>query len=192
MERLKSIFEKLYMENPYIGVPCFIDLETTGLKNGSKIIEIGAIKVIFDGIDLKFDTYETLINPDMMIDQIITDITGITNEELKSAPSEADVYPQFVNWFFENKMPNFCVAHNAAFDQRQLKSNLISNGFTTELPRFECTMKMSRKFLDDVPNDKLKTLCEHYGFINHNAHRALSDTESCAYIYAKMMLKEFK
>ena len=194
MERLKTIFEKLYMANPYIGNACFIDLETTGLRSDARIIEIGAIKTIFDGIDLKFDTFEILINPDMYIDQIITDITGITNDELKTAPLEDEAYPKFINWFNE-KIPDFCVAHNAAFDRTKLKANLQRKGYldlANSLPNFECTMRMSKQLLQNTTDDKLKTLSEYYGFINQQAHRALADTETCAYIFAKMRLGEYE
>lgn len=193
MERLRTVFEKLYMANPYIGNGCFIDLETTGLRSDARIIEIGAIKTIFDGIDLKFDTFEILINPDMDIDQRITDITGITNNELRTAPLEDEAYLKFVDWFNE-KIPDFCVAHNAAFDRTKLKANLERKNYldlANGLPTFECTMRMARQLIKNTTDDKLKTLSEYYGFINQQAHRALADTEVCAYIFAKMKLGEY-
>ena len=94
MDRLKDIFNKLYGSFPYLGTLCFVDTETTGLGKDAKIIEIGAIAVWYDGIDVQFDTFETLINPGFKIDQKITELTKIANEDLNTAPGD-EVYDDF-------------------------------------------------------------------------------------------------
>ena len=196
MERLKEIFEKVYELYPYTGVLAFLDLETTGFKNEDKIIELGCIRIRFNGMEVEFDTFESLINPGVLVSQVITDITGITNDELALAPTEDEVYPKFIEWYNKD-IPSILGAHNASFDKRLLKANLSRIGHASlacSLPDFSCTMQMSRKKLigpNSPKNDQLKTILEYYGFINKQAHRALSDTEGCAYIWAKMTLGEF-
>jgi len=57
------------------------DLETTGLNTDKdRIIEIGILKINPTGEN---ELLETKVNPEMDIPQIITDLTGITNEDVK-------------------------------------------------------------------------------------------------------------
>ena len=62
-----------------------IDLETTGINLGTdRIVEIAIVKIMPDGKKL---VKRKLINPEMPISQVSTDIHGITNEMLKDAPN---------------------------------------------------------------------------------------------------------
>lgn len=188
MERLKELYERYYNAFPYAGSLGFVDTETSGLSRSARIIEIGAIAIDFDGIDVQFDTYETLINPGFQIDAKITELTKIANEDLNKAPGD-EVYDDFIEWM-QTKNFNKLIAHNAQFDERMLRSNFERLNKRVSIPSFECTMKMSKKMLNSIENNKLVTVANHYNFSNQSAHRALSDTEVCAYIYAKMMLGE--
>ena len=69
-----------------------LDLETSGAspQSGSAITEIGAVKVC-GGVVL--GTFETFINPGTPISQFITELTGITDQMLTSAPSIDTVLP---------------------------------------------------------------------------------------------------
>jgi len=62
-----------------------IDLETTGINLGSdRIIEIGMVKILPDG---NKSVKRKLINPEMPIPQVTTDLHGINNEMVKDAPT---------------------------------------------------------------------------------------------------------
>ena len=68
-----------------------IDLETTGLNpKTDKIIEIGAVKVVGGEIKERFSTY---VNPGRKLEQRITDLTGIRDEDLADAPTIAELFP---------------------------------------------------------------------------------------------------
>ena len=57
------------------------DIETSGLNpKKDKIIEIGAIKY---KDNKKIDEFSYLIDPEIKLNQIITDVTGITDDDLK-------------------------------------------------------------------------------------------------------------
>lgn len=62
----------------------FIDLETTGINLGSdRIVEIAVVKILPDG---NRSVKRKLINPDMPIPKSASDIHGITDEIVKTAP----------------------------------------------------------------------------------------------------------
>ena len=62
-----------------------IDLETTGINLGSdRIVEIAIVKIMPDG---KKIVKRKLINPEIKIPQVSTDVHGITDEMVKDAPT---------------------------------------------------------------------------------------------------------
>lgn len=62
----------------------FIDLETTGINLGSdRIVEIAIVKILPDG---NRSVKRKLINPEMPIPRISSDVHGITDEMVKTAP----------------------------------------------------------------------------------------------------------
>jgi DNA polymerase III subunit epsilon len=62
----------------------FIDLETTGINLGSdRIVEIAIVKLLPDG---NRSVKRKLINPEMPIPKASSDVHGITDEMVKSAP----------------------------------------------------------------------------------------------------------
>jgi len=69
-----------------------IDLETTGVNLGSdRIIEIGMVKILPDG---NKSVKRKLINPEMPIPQVTTDLHGISNEMVKDAPTFKQAAPE--------------------------------------------------------------------------------------------------
>ena len=66
-----------------------LDLETTGTwVEKDRIIEIALIKLMPDGTQLKF---HKKVNPGIPIPEKITELTGISNEEIKDAPGFSDI-----------------------------------------------------------------------------------------------------
>jgi DNA polymerase-3 subunit epsilon len=160
-----------------------LDLETTGLHpTHHGITEIAALR--FDGTEI-LDTFHTLINPERHISAGITRLTGITNEMVADAPTIGEVMPQFRDFLAEH----FIVGHNVSFDFRFLNyyhyqcfEHYLSNETI-------CTMQLSRKYLPDLPNKRLGTVCEHFGIVNEQAHRAMSDTLVTLEIFKKYLQK---
>lgn len=96
-----------------------IDTETTGLNpdNGDRITSISGLKIINHQIQ---DQFFSLINAGMPINPMVEEITGISNQLLKYAPSGMIVFPQFLS--FIDGLP--VVAHNAEFDKKFLENEL--------------------------------------------------------------------
>jgi DNA polymerase-3 subunit epsilon len=69
----------------------FIDLEATGMNLGTdRIVEIAIVRIATDNTR---QVKRKLINPEIPIPQVVTDIHGLTNELLKDAP----VFKQVAN-----------------------------------------------------------------------------------------------
>jgi DNA polymerase-3 subunit epsilon len=74
----------------------FIDLETTGINiTADRIVEISMLKIMPDG---KKDVHTHLINPTIPIPPETTAIHGISNEDVKDAPTFADMASNFVQF----------------------------------------------------------------------------------------------
>lgn len=147
-----------------------LDLETTGLDpKKNKIIEIAAVHVK-DGAVI--ERYQTLLNPGWKLPEQITELTGITNEELLDAP----VIEEKLGEFLEFIQDRVIVGHSVLFDYSFLKRAAVNQGLVFEAKAID-TLKIARKYLADLPSRSLHELCVHYG-IEHHAHRALADAEA--------------
>ena len=66
-----------------------LDLETTGVWiEKDRIIEIGMVKVTPDG---KQEIYSTKVNPCMPIPAVVTELTGISDADVKDAPAFSSI-----------------------------------------------------------------------------------------------------
>jgi len=87
-----------------------LDLETTGAKAPPcRIIEIGAYRVSGGAI---VDEFNTLVNPETVVPEFISSLTGISNEMVRTAPKFGEVVADFLTFLGDSIL----VAHNYAFD----------------------------------------------------------------------------
>jgi DNA polymerase-3 subunit alpha (Gram-positive type) len=155
-----------------------IDLETTGLNpKRDKIIEIGAIK-IEEGVVT--DTFSTFVNPARKLEEHITELTGIHDEELLSAPYIADILPELLKFIGENTL----LGHSILFDYSFIKKAAVDNKLTFEKNGID-TLKIARKYLTNLEHRNLDYLCRYYE-IPHHAHRALEDAKATDLLYRKL------
>ena len=167
----------------------FIDIETTGFsRDWDYIIEIAAI--IYNSEEKKeLSRFHEYIKPDKSIPQKITEITGITNEQVKDCRSEFDVLTDFIEWVTIQN-PNIQIGHNIkAFD----------NSFITQrcekykIPMYNIqmidTLKIARQLSKEgkikVANHKQTTIAKFYN-IDYIAHSAIEDVLANMKIYNKM------
>ena len=154
---------------------CF-DIETTGLSAArDKITEIGAVKVENGVIT---DTFSTFVNPEMPIPQKITQLTGITDEMVKDAPSQSEA----VSAFLEFAGDNVLVAHNAPFDTSFIAKACEDMGREYNYTSID-TVAISRAILTDIKNCKLDTVAKFLRLGEFNHHRATDDAEMLAKIF---------
>lgn len=156
-----------------------IDLETTGLEpKHDKIIEIGAVRVKNGEV---YKKYETLVNPGRELTAKITEITGIKDSDLTDAPYIEEIIDEVIEFIGEDIL----LGHSLLFDYSFLKRAAVNAGHTFEKKGID-TLKISRKYLTDLPSRSLGALCEHYE-IEHQAHRALNDAMATHYLYGKLL-----
>lgn len=157
---------------------CF-DIETTGLSAArDKITEIGAVKVENGVIT---DTFSTFANPEMSIPQKITQLTGITDDMVKDAPSQSEA----VGAFLEFAGDNVLVAHNAPFDTSFIAKACEDMGREYNYTSID-TVAISRAILTDIKNCKLDTVAKFLRLGDFNHHRATDDAEMLARIFINL------
>ena len=157
---------------------CF-DIETTGLSAArDKITEIGAVKVENGVIT---DTFSTFANPEMPIPQKITQLTGITDDMVKDAPSQSKA----VSAFLEFAGDNVLVAHNAPFYTSFIAKACEDMGREYNYTSID-TVAISRAILTDIKNCKLDTVAKFLRLGDFNHHRATDDAEMLARIFINL------
>ena len=166
-----------------------VDVETEGLDHMKhSVIEIGAVSFRYDGVDVSVGAFWAMLNHGRALPKVITEITGITDTDIQlhGQPPER-VYQDFLNWL-EDIRPAYLVAHNSQFDERMLVEDLKRYDFPSCLGEFLCTKKLSIRHLPKLENNKLVKVAEHLNIVNPQAHRALSDAETCARAFFNIMV----
>lgn len=157
-----------------------IDIETTGLDpRFDDIIEVAAIRVR-NGVEVT--TFQSLVNPGYVIDDFITELTGITNDMLSTAPEISRVLPDFLDFIGSDTL----IGHNVNFDVNFLYDASESLDFTLSND-FIDTMRISRRLFPEEPHHRLKDLHEKFGIEIGGAHRALVDCRICIGCYDKLI-----
>lgn len=155
-----------------------IDLETTGLNpKRDRIIEIGAIRVEQGEITEEFSTF---VNPGRKLEERITELTGIRDEDLTEAPELDEVFPKLLE--FMGDLP--LLGHSILFDYSFLKKAAVDRKLTFERSAVD-TLQIARKYLPDLPHRNLEYLCRYYE-IPHHAHRALEDAKATDRLFRKL------
>lgn len=157
-----------------------LDIETTGLDPSfDAIIEVSASRIRKNQIE---DTFTALVKPDYPIDEFISELTGITNEMLASAPSINEVLPEFFHFIGDD----IVVGHNVNFDVNFLYDQSDDLGLPPFKNDFIDTMRLARKLFPDLPNHKLGTLVDFFGIKQDTEHRAAADCEATNTVYQKI------
>lgn len=154
-----------------------IDFETTGLKpEYNEIIQIGAIKYENDVEIERFNEYIKPMRSE--ISSFITEITGISNQQVKDAPTFSEKYPDLLEFISGYTL----VAHNAQFDMGFLLFQLAEN--TADIPKFRTfdTLSPSKRKLDFLRDRKLETI-KKFLDVDAKSHDALGDCLTTAALY---------
>lgn len=156
-----------------------IDIETTGLDPyNNKITEIAGIKIIDGTIT---DSFCQLINPEVLISNEITQLTGITNEMVKNKPTIDDVLIKFIDFCEDYDL----MGHNLMFDFSFIKANVIKQKLQFNKKGID-TLRIARTVLKNLEKRSLTFLCDYYEIKRDNQHRAYDDALATYKLYKKM------
>jgi DNA polymerase-3 subunit epsilon len=160
-----------------------IDIETTG-GNASRdrITEIAII--LHDGLKEE-GRFSSLVNPEIRIPPYITDITGITDAMVASAPRFFEIAKQIVQ-LTEGRI---FVAHNVGFDYGFIREEFRRLAFDYQREKL-CTVRTSRMLIPGHPTYSLGKLCHALGIPLRDRHRALGDAEATALLLELLVQKE--
>ena len=125
------------------------------------------------------DRFYTVINPQMPFDARNIQIHDITADDVKDAPTMAEVWTQIKDLY----QPGMLVcAHNARFDTNVMKQSLAR--YDIQEPHYFVidTLQTSKLFEPNLANHKLDTVSEALNVELWHHHNALSDSEACASI----------
>jgi DNA polymerase-3 subunit epsilon/ATP-dependent DNA helicase DinG len=152
-----------------------LDLETTGLDpQRDTIIEIGAVKFRESEI---LDRFSALIDPGRPIPAKITELTGIHDKDVASAPSLFDVLPRLKS--FVRDLP--IIGHNVSFDLGFLQKHRLFND-NLGIDTFE----LAGILIPHAERYGLGALAREVGIELPATHRALDDAEVAHALYQKM------
>ena len=152
-----------------------LDLETSGgsPRLGAGITEIGVVKLKGGQV---LGTFQSFVDPGHSLPVFITQLTGISDEMLISAPFIDEILPTLFD-FLGSADETVVVAHNSPFDLSFLKA--AAKAHEMDWPDYLTvdTARLARAVLDrdEVINCKLSTLADFFGATTSPNHRALDD-----------------
>jgi DNA polymerase III subunit epsilon len=147
----------------------FVDLETTGGSLADhRITEIGIVEAGPHGVS----RWSTLVNPAQTIPPFIQQLTGITNEMVREAPSFDEIAPEL----HRRLDGRLFIAHNASFDRGFLRSEFQRVGLAFN-PDVLCTVRLSRALNPSEKRHGLDALIDRHALVPIARHRALADAD---------------
>ncbi|HJT63337.1 MAG TPA: polyribonucleotide nucleotidyltransferase, partial [Candidatus Limnocylindria bacterium] len=155
-----------------------LDVETTAMKpEQGYIVDIAALRVR-DGAVV--DRFESLVNPGRSI--IGHQVHGLTDDDVSSAATAAEVLPKFVEWVGNAPV----VAHNVAFDLPFVLRHLPNDVEWAPSAIYD-TLELAYQLYPDAGGYKLADLMRFlFGKDHPAAHRAMPDAEATAELFISL------
>jgi ATP-dependent DNA helicase DinG len=186
----KEILQDINLDNFIV-----LDLETTGLDPAKdRIIEIGAIRYINGEEE---EIFEEMINPQIPIPDFITKLTGISDDDVKNAPTIDERFGRLLEFIDDSLILGHQVNFDASFIEYLLrKSEEDFTNWEKDTQRFKYmknkrldTLFLSRIFLPFLPRMNLGVVAAHFNIDLENAHRALDDSRATGLIFFHLIEK---
>ncbi len=158
------------------------DIETTGLSaKRDKIIEISAVKIENMTITNEFNSF---VNPEQKLSYFTTELTTITDNDLKDAETIDKVLPKFLE-FIDGSI---LVAHNATFDLGHIYQKMADLGLgSNRYPAID-TMNIAKYYYSDsLKRFNLKAVAKQFKVKLDQHHRAAADAYATAEIFVQML-----
>ncbi len=156
------------------------DFETANSRRDSAC-SLGLVRMDESGKTLS-SWYSLICPKEPYFSPFCTAVHHLASCDILRAPRFVELWPEIRDFISDDPL----VAHNATFDKGVLTATAGSYGII--LPQYHIidTLPLARKLLPRLPNHKLGTLVDHFGF-EYDAHNALSDAEACGIVYTKLI-----
>lgn len=153
-----------------------LDFETTGLSPamGDRITEVAALRIVEGKI---VERFVSLVNCGVVIPSFISQLTGISQAMVNSAPPVSKVIPELLKFIGCDAL----AAHNASFDAKFLLAESAALDLQPRYNALICSLKLSRRVFPGMTSYKLGSLASALRIPFHGtAHRAEADAEVSA------------
>jgi len=159
---------------------CVVDLETTGFSpQYNEIIEFAALRIRNGRV---IDSLSSLVKPRKKVSTDISELCGITNDMLSSAPAPGDFFPIARSFIGSDVI----VGHNVGFDINFLYDNFAAIAEAPLSNNYINTARIARKLFPDLQNYRLKSVAKAVGFSQNKFHRALDDCQTAFECFTAM------
>lgn len=171
-----TMFDSNILDN-YCKDYIVIDIETTGIGEKHRIVELAGVKFSNNKVVDVFDTY---VDPGMPIPPYATAVHGIRDADVADAPTIREIMPYFCKFIGNSDI----VGHNVRFDL----DFLIRNGMNLTLQERHIfdTLALSRKYVVEAPNHKLETMIRWFNINTDKRHRAKDDSIATGELFMKL------
>lgn len=131
------------------------------------------------------DKYTSLIKPPSRYENpFCVEVHGIRYCDVENSPSFDEVWPQIDEMIGDCKI----IAHNAPFEKSCLKA--CNEEFGTKCDyEFIDTLKISRKYLNEMCSHSLDSVCWKLGVTLNKHHDAEEDAVACGEVFFKLKEK---
>ena len=165
-----------------------------GFHHGKETIQIGA--ALMNAEYEVIDTYSIFVKPQFgYLDDFIKNLTGITETDLKEAPSIEEAIESFMNWLPKNEKITAISWSDA--DQYQFKYEIeskkfnVSQEFNELLENWiDCQLEFNEKMHKNKNFSLEEALVATNIITDGRAHDGLADAYNTALLYAKMQRED--
>lgn len=161
-------------------VYCSLDIETSGFDPAKdEILEVGFVFFAVGETGLKIlEEYSQVFKPQKPVSPAILALTGITPEELNTAPSFSEHRERI-----QSKLQQaWIVGHNVGFDVKFLQA------FGVQFEgRIIDTLDLVQFLLPTHHSYNLENLMHYFGIRHKEAHRALADAKAALLVLERLL-----
>lgn len=160
-----------------------LDFETTGNQPTDEIIQVGLVIIEHD-LTIG-QVFSSLVKPSTTIPPFITQLTGISDEDVADAPSLDDVMMELVPLLDDVVL----IGHHVVFDFNFLQHALDATGYLPFTGRILDTIDFLRICFPSLTTYQLGAVTSQFEIVHERPHQADSDALATAYVWLKCLNK---